>query len=98
MARRCALTVTDQDLQAAWLHRRRSDWPRTFDAAMAHPLLRALVRAEALRGAQAAARRAAAPAPHQPPASHQPLPAVRRTAHHATADRKRAAAGDRDDD
>ena len=89
MARRCALTVTEQDLHHAWQQRRRSDWPATFEAVMAHPLLRALVRAEALRRAQAAQRQA--PAPQAAP------PRLLRTPNHPTVDRKRAAAGDFDD-
>ena len=93
--------ITPEQLQAAWQHRRRGDWPDTFDGSMAVPLLAALVRAEAVRH-RVAVRRAEvaaaawdafrpyiAPAPRAPATAaplRQPL------------DRKRLAAGERDDD
>lgn len=87
------LQISLDDLTAAWQQRRRPDWPPTFTEVMAHPLLRPLVRAEAVRRALAARRAApAAPAPHARAARPTP-PTVA-----AGIDRKRAAAGDRDDD
>lgn len=93
---------TTEQLQAAWLQRRRSDWPDTLDDTMAVPLLAALVRSEAVRrclserrsertaAAWAAFRPYTAPAPRAPATPpvqpRQPL------------DRKRLAAGERDDD
>lgn len=47
------LHVSQPMLQAAWQRRRGADWPDTFHACMAHPLYRAIVRAEAIRAALA---------------------------------------------
>jgi hypothetical protein len=55
------LDITREQLQSAWLQRRRSDWPATFDAVMADPMLRRLVRAIAVGRAQAQRRMAQAP-------------------------------------
>lgn len=97
------VVISLADLNAAWLQRRRGDWPPTFDAVMADPLLGRLVRAEAIGRALAVrrfeARQAAAvpaaiaaprpAAPHQWPARRQQAPIF---------DRKRAASGEREDD
>lgn len=95
MSRRAALTITQADLQAAYTLRRRPSWPATFEAAMADPLVRHLVRAEALGRAQALQTHACHP-PQSPVQRLRQLitPAAPRPA----IDRKRAAAGDRDDD
>lgn len=84
--------ITPELLQAAWQHRRRPDWPATYADTMAHPMLRRLVRAQAIGLALAQRRRDAAalqprPAPRQP--ALPPLPLF---------DPKRAAAGDTHDD
>lgn len=86
--------LTTEQLRAAWVVRRRADWPTTFDAAMADPLLQRLVRCMAMGMAQAATRRSATarPAPTRRPAPPQPQP------QHQPLDRKRLAAGERDDD
>lgn len=55
------LHITPALLLAAWQRLRRAHWPDTFDAAMGHPLLRRLVRAQAVGLAQAQQRQAAAP-------------------------------------
>ena len=97
------IAVTQADLHAAWLQRRRGDWPATFDAVMADPMLGRLVRAEAIGRALAVrrfeARQAgvvpAAIAAARPPALHQ-WPARRQQA--PIFDRKRAASGEREDD
>lgn len=90
------IVPTPEQLQAAWQSRRRSNWPDSFDDAMADPLLGALVRMEAVRLillAQRVARRAAIGntswTRSRPVAA--PLAAT-------TTDRKRLAAGDTDDD
>lgn len=87
---------TQEELHATWLTCRRSTWPETFEEAMADPLLSRLVR---LTWAH-------------PPRTQAQQPAVRRTVGIANSihrpqifprgpavlDRKRAAAGERDDD
>jgi len=95
VSRRAALTITQADLQTAYTLRRRADWPATFDQAMADPLLCRLVRAEALRRAQALQDRAQQAA--NKPAQQVRLPAPPVTPR-PSFDCKRAAAGDRDDD
>ena len=95
------LQITLDQLQAAWQRRHRSDWPATFTEAMAHPLLRGLVRAEALRQALASQRAEQQPRWH-PPHSHPlqsrpPVPTRPAKPQPDLFDRKRAAAGDRDD-
>lgn len=107
---------TTEQLQAAWLVRRKRSWPPTLAETMAVPLYAALVRMAAVqrvlaerRNASQAAAVQALPAPTRPttpatPAAPQaatkrpssPWP-PRRPAADAF-DRKRAAAGDRDDD
>ncbi len=73
-------------------------WPQEFDLVMADPLRSRLVRLTATRRAAAARGRTASPP--APPAS-RPSAAARRLSprpvHHPDLDRKRAAAGDRDD-
>jgi hypothetical protein len=83
---------TPEELRSAWqqcVARRRSVWPATFDEAMADPLLSRLVRITALHPPRASTkqrlRAGSVPAPR--------VPLTSRT----TVDRKRAAAGDRDD-
>jgi hypothetical protein len=98
--------VTLADLHAAWMQRRRGDWPCSFEQVMADPLLGRLVRAEAIGRALAArrfeARQAAAtPAALAPLRQHactstSPWPARRQQA--PIFDRKRAASGEREDD
>lgn len=65
MARPARLHITPALLLAAWQHRRRPHWPATFDDAMAHPLLRRLVRAQAVGLAQAQQRQTDAPFDHR---------------------------------
>jgi hypothetical protein len=98
------LDITREQLQAAWLQRRRSHWPATFTEVMADPMLRRLVRAAAVGQAQAARRRSSLPLPHLPtrltgqrpqgPTTRvTPQPAARP----APFDARRAAANDLDD-
>lgn len=87
------LQVTDEMLRTAWaaLPRRRTDDPLSFEAAMQDPLGRRLVRIEAIRRAQRQ--------PHSVPSRHAPAPACPAAPlSPAHLDRKRAAAGERDDD
>lgn len=87
------VSPTDSDLQAAWQRRRTDGWPPTYAASMADDLYRVIVRAEAIRHLLAL-RMAARPAAAAVPAVGAPnLAPVLPTA----VDRKRAAAGDRDD-
>lgn len=83
------LDITREQLQAAWLERRRSHWPASFEAVMADPLLRRLVRAAAVGRAQAERRiRQQAPQPPRRAAATRPAPF----------DARRAAANDLKDD
>jgi hypothetical protein len=100
------ITPTDDQLRSAWASMRLRMslrlWPDSFDQVMADPRRAALVSMEARAAARSANRlplpcqvanrieRTAAPAP-RPQAQHAALPTVH------TFDRKRAAAGDRDD-
>lgn len=98
MALRPRINPTPEQLQAAWVRRRRRHWPDSFDAAMADPLLGRLVHMEAvlLVLAQArAARRSQAPPPQPSAAARQKSTSPHRI---TTPDRKRLAAGDTDDD
>jgi len=99
MSRRAALTITEADLQAAFALRRRADWPATYAQAMANPLLRQLVRAEALGRAQALQTHAAHQVQHRAPLPRllAPPPATAPVAR-PLFDRKRLAAGERDND
>lgn len=103
---------TAQQLEHAYQRRRRPGWPPTVAEALAVPLLAALLRGEVVRCVLAdrrAARREAehlqvfgtpAPAPRTPMAPKQRTawPPRRASAPAGAADRKRLAAGDRDDD
>jgi hypothetical protein len=85
---------TEAELRAAWSRCRRHKWPPTYEAAMADPVLSRLVRLNAkhpptqprLGGSVSSA-----------PSLHRPAIAFR-TRTQSALDRKRAAAGDRDDD
>lgn len=91
---------TTEQLHAAWLQRRKRSWPPTLEATLADPLYAALVRMAAVRSVLAD-RQAAQPKPAprlvQRPATpaHTAWPPRRPAA--TQVDRKRAAAGDRDD-
>lgn len=93
---------TAEQLHAAWLLRRKRSWPATLAETMAVPLYAALVRMGAVqrvlaerKAATAAAAEKAWPAPAAAKPPSRPWP-PRRPAGDAI-DRKRAAAGDRDD-
>ena len=101
------ITVSADDLHAAWLQRRRPGWPNTLEATLADPLLGRLVHAEAVGRAIAVRRfeRKHGPqalklpgAPVQPPPTPAKPPARPASRLSGGIDRKRAAAGDRDDD
>ena len=92
--RRPRLVVTPEALRQAWDRLRRQqrhldDWPPTYDEVIAQPLLRAVVRAEALRHAQAAS------GPRRPEVSRWRAPAPGSSLRF---DPRRAAANDLDDD
>ena len=91
--------VTDAELRQAYVLCRGRKWPATFEEAMADDVRARLITACAHGLHNKAARRAAAPVcatplPQQPLVSHWP---ARRATALALFDRKRAAAGDRDD-
>lgn len=95
------IAVTPELLRLAWRDRRRPNWPPTFDECMADEFVRRLVRAEAVRIAQA--RRDGPPrAPPAPSAAAMPQPAATNAPAllraPALRDLKRAAAGDTSDD
>lgn len=101
------VTITLADLRAAWMQRRRSSWPASFEAAMADPMLSRLVRAQAIGRAVAVrhfeavrAGVAAGRAPASLPTSTSTSPAAWMPARHQAPifDRKRAASGEREDD
>lgn len=80
---------TQEELLRTWQRCRRPTWPASFGEAMADPLLSRLVRLNAMHP----------PRPHRKPEPLQRAPHTQpapRTAH-GYFDRKRAAAGDRDD-
>jgi hypothetical protein len=77
---------TDEQLHQAFARLRRADWPATLAEAEQDPVRAALVRSDAVRHALG-----------MPPRRTSARPAVFRAAP-AHFDRKRAAAGDRDDD
>lgn len=83
---------TEDELRAAWLRCRRPSWPASYDAAMADPVYSRLVRLNATH--PPAAPRAGTVA--SAPSMHRPAFAFRTRAQ--PFDRKRAAAGERDDD
>lgn len=98
------LDITREQLQAAWLQRRRAHWPATFTEVMADPLLRRLVRAAAVGQAQAARRQSSLPLPHLPtrltgqrPQGAATRVALQPAARPAPFDARRAAANDLDD-
>lgn len=78
-------------LRQAWGQRRRADWPASYEATMANPLLALVVRIHA--GLLARRIAAATPAPR-----YGTRPSVRLPTPRPTFDRKRAAAGEREDD
>lgn len=92
------LLITPEHLLSAWQQRRRTDWPETYAEAIGHELLGRIVRAEAVRLAQAEQRAAKAPLPlinrlgprwpARQPSSPRPAPF----------DARRAAANDLKDD
>lgn len=92
---------TDEQLHDAWERRRREDWPDDFDAVMADPILSRLVRTAAAHGTRTVRRlEVVRPAEPLPPVA-KPVPvasSLRVPKQEAFFDRKRAAAGDRDDD
>jgi len=93
---------TPEQLQAAWLQRRRPDWPDTLHDTMAVPLLATLVRSEAVRRYLSERRRERTAAawesmrPYTAPAPRAPAPSTAQP--RQPLDRKRLAAGERDDD
>lgn len=106
--------LTPEQMHAAWVQRRRADWPASYEAAMADPLLQRLVRCMAMGMVQAQARVQARPqaGPRHPAARAtgraamaylHPTQATNHPAAPAAVppqglDRKRLAAGERDDD
>jgi len=95
--------TTPEQLHAAFAWLRRSDWPATLEEALAHPLRGRLVRLVARL--QAEGVRVVEPAAVPRPAVIRPEPPLqrRRKTRAASAppqqlDRKRAAAGEREDD
>lgn len=92
-------TITEQNLQAAWNALRRREWPATLAETMQDPARASLLRGYAITLA------------HRKPVQRFPAPVKAATSmrapcrapeHHTTqphgwVDRKRAAAGDRDD-
>jgi hypothetical protein len=95
---RTRIEPTAEQLQAAWMARRRSSWPTTLEDTLAVPLYAALVRMHAVR---TLLRQQALPATSAQPAAAAPQAVppnwLRRSGQLAGLDRKRAAAGDRDD-
>jgi hypothetical protein len=92
-----AIEPTTEELQRAWAHccRANRNWPATFEEAMADPVRSRLVRLTAKHPPRAIRTPAAAP----PAAPLREQTAWRGHSHRiAPFDRKRAAAGDRDDD
>lgn len=85
-----ALTLTHEQLHAAWLGRRRPSWPATFDDCMRDHVLAALIKLEAWNTARRIERAHQATL-RRKPSRQMTLPL------HATQDIKRLAAGDRDD-
>ena len=92
-----AAIYTTEQLQHAWLARRRPDWPPTFEAAMADELLSRLVRLEAAARQRAQRRAEHKPLPAWMTVNHPPAPAPPHRAS-PTFDARRAAANDLDDD
>jgi hypothetical protein len=87
--------ITREQLQAAWLQRRRSHWPATFTEVMDDPMLRRLVRAAAVGRAQADRRMAQAPlVPSRTPAQRPQGTFTRVAPNRVPFDARRAAAND----
>ena len=78
---------TADQLLAAFGRLRRHGWPTTLEDALTDPLRAALLRGDAVRHAL---RRSPSPRSGTPPTTKH--------RHHAGIDRKRAAAGEREDD
>lgn len=91
--------LTEQQLRAAWaaMRTRRclSAWPDSFEVVMADPQRGQLVRLEALAAARAAAGRLTRPCQPVNPIEHHAPPPTHQQPYRL--DRKKAAAGDRDD-
>ena len=88
---------TQEQLRATWERIRRDSWPATFEEAMADRLLAALLRLATLHPAP----RSPSPPPTRTRVTSAPSMVLRtttRTPPPPQIDRKRAAAGDRDDD
>ena len=96
-----AADYTDEQLRAAWVVVKRESWPPTFEAAMEDATYSRLVRLHAWILANPSKQRHAAPPPDSRcPAAAAPTPTPRPfvlTSPPGYVDRKRAAAGDRDD-
>lgn len=104
-----ATAPTNEQLLDAWRQRRRPDWPTTFEATMQDPLYARLVRTHALHGIPTRQRpvierpeppqvAGAAPMPPARPATTAARAAPAPSRQAALFDRKRLAAGERDDD
>lgn len=100
MSRKSARIPAERHLQAAFGLERKPHWPATQADAMRQPLLRAIVWGRALRLAIAETRQARADVhAHRagPMRAPSPNPGAARAVVALPFDRKRAAAGDRDD-
>ena len=90
---------TPEQLQTAWMERRRRDWPPTFDAVMAHPRYSRLVRMHACHAAVVTRTHGEVLQPDPPPNVRHSFRKPLRTYPQAPLfDQKRAASGERDDD
>ena len=92
---------TEAQLQLAWQERRRADWPATFEGAMASPMLSRLVRTHACHNALGEHIHREVLPPEPPPAvptPARPASSLRVPTQAPLFDRKRAAAGEREDD
>lgn len=86
---------TSEELLAAYERSRKANWPATFDEAMADPVLSRLIAIAAKHPPRAARPPAVQQAPSMHPAR---TPGTWRPTSRPVFDRKRAAAGERDDD
>jgi len=92
---------TDEQLQLAWQERRRHDWPLTFADVMADPFYARLVRMHACHNALGEHIHREVLPPEPPPAvptPARPASSLRVPTQAPLFDRKRAAAGEREDD
>jgi len=92
---------TEAQLQLAWQERRRADWPATFEGAMTSPMLSRLVRTHACHNALGEHIHREVLPPEPPPAvptPARPASSLRVPTQAPLFDRKRAAAGEREDD